>query len=107
MLVLSKAPYRPPTLLPHLLLRIQIGLTEMKIATMVLPGGMIIRQTARGAAEVNQEAVTTVVLEALANPEVIRRLLTVVSPDGPAVSASSRTTSSSSGKFISIMAAIQ
>ncbi len=54
----------------------------------------------------NQEAVTTAVLEALANPEVIRRLLTVVSPGGPAVSASSRAASSSSGKLISIMLAL-
>ena len=51
---------------------------------------------ARGVAEVNQEAVTTA---ALANPEVIRRLLTVVSPEGSAGSASSRTASSSSGKL--------
>ena len=54
---------------------------------------------ARGVAEINQEAVTTAVLEALANPEVIRRLLTVVSPEGSAGSASSRTASSSSGKL--------
>ena len=38
---------------------------------------------------VNQEAVTTAVLNALSNPEVVRTLLAVVSPDGGSGSASS------------------
>ena len=55
--------------------------------------------TGRGASEVNQEAITGTVLEALSNSEEIRRLLTVVSLEGPAGAASSRSISRSDGKL--------
>ena len=56
--------------------------------------------TGRSSGDVNQEAVTGAVLEALANPEVVRRLLAVVSPEGPpGAASSSRTTSRSDGKL--------
>ena len=51
-----------------------------------------------GSGNVNQEAVTGAVLEALSNPEVVRRFLAVVSPKVPLGTALSRTTSRSDGK---------
>ena len=54
----------------------------------------------RGAGKVNQEAVTAAVLNTLSNPEVIRRMLAVVSPEGPAGSASLRTASRTDGELI-------
>ena len=54
----------------------------------------------RGAGEANQEAVTAAVLNALSNPEVIRRMLAVVSPEGPGGSASSRSASRTDGELV-------
>ena len=54
----------------------------------------------RGAGEANQEAVTAAVLNALSNPEVIRRMLTIVSPEGPGGSASSRSASRTDGELL-------
>ena len=45
-------------------------------------------ETGRGAGVASQEAVTAAVLDALSNPDVIRRLRTVISPDGGSSSGS-------------------
>ena len=53
-----------------------------------------------GANKVNQEAVTAAVLDTLSNPKVIRRMLAVISPEGPTGSASSKTASETDVELI-------
>ena len=57
------------------------------------------RETGRGTGEVGREVVTAAVLDALSNPDVICRLLAVVSPGGPSGSGSSM--AASDGEWLS------
>ena len=57
------------------------------------------RETGRGTDEVSQEVVTAAILDALSNPDIIRRLLAVVSPGGP--SDSDSLTAASGGEWLS------
>ena len=52
------------------------------------------------AKRIRRLAVTAAVLNALSNPEVIRRMLTIVSPEGPGGPASSRSASRTDGELL-------
>ena len=92
----SLPPTDPPPPLPHDTERDGGGNPHVEE-----PNGGPKPDGSQGAGEVNQEAATAAVLNALSNVEVmIRRMLTILSLDGPGGSVSSRSASRTDGELL-------